>query len=90
MFNNADEHINVYGDDIEVDYRGYEVCMQGFLSAERGKGHSNTNFIDTTSGITIVLRRLAENCYNLLEIFFYLAGMGKRSPVNKLLLILQS
>lgn len=25
VFNNANEHINVYGDDIEVDYRGYEV-----------------------------------------------------------------
>lgn len=25
MFNNANQHINVYGDDIEVDYRGYEV-----------------------------------------------------------------
>ena len=26
VFNNANQHINVYGDDIEVDYRGYEVC----------------------------------------------------------------
>ena len=25
VFNNANQHINVYGDDIEVDYRGYEV-----------------------------------------------------------------
>lgn len=25
VFNNANEHINVYGDDVEVDYRGYEV-----------------------------------------------------------------
>lgn len=25
VFNNADQHINVYGDDVEVDYRGYEV-----------------------------------------------------------------
>ena len=30
MFNNANQHINVYGDDIEVDYRGYEVSS--FLS----------------------------------------------------------
>lgn len=26
VFNNANQQINVYGDDIEVDYRGYEVC----------------------------------------------------------------
>lgn len=25
IFNNAHHHINVYGDDVEVDYRGYEV-----------------------------------------------------------------
>ena len=27
VFNNAKQHINVYGDDIEVDYRGYEVIV---------------------------------------------------------------
>lgn len=28
VFNNANQHINVYGDDVEVDYRGYEVSKQ--------------------------------------------------------------
>lgn len=27
IFNNAHEQINVYGDDVEVDYRGYEVSL---------------------------------------------------------------
>lgn len=27
VFNNANQHINVYGDDVEVDYRGYEVLQ---------------------------------------------------------------
>ena len=27
IFNNANQNINVYGDDIEVDYRGYEVLL---------------------------------------------------------------
>ena len=27
VFNNANENINVYGDDVEVDYRGYEVSV---------------------------------------------------------------
>ena len=27
VFNNANENINVYGDDVEVDYRGYEVSQ---------------------------------------------------------------
>jgi len=28
VFNNANQHINVYGDDVEVDYRGYEVSFK--------------------------------------------------------------
>lgn len=30
VFNNDDQQINVYGDDVEVDYRGYEVSTEGF------------------------------------------------------------
>ena len=26
VFNNANKNLNIYGDDVEVDYRGYEVC----------------------------------------------------------------
>lgn len=25
VFNNVNQHINLYGDDVEVDYRGYDV-----------------------------------------------------------------
>ena len=28
VYNNAHQHINVYGDDVEVDYRGYEVSVR--------------------------------------------------------------
>ena len=31
IFNNADEQINVYGDDVEVDYRGYDVTVENFV-----------------------------------------------------------
>ena len=27
VFNNQNQHIDVYGDDVEVDYRGYEVIL---------------------------------------------------------------
>ncbi|KAA0191640.1 hypothetical protein HAZT_HAZT006823 [Hyalella azteca] len=27
VFNNAHQHINVYGEDVEVDYRGYEASL---------------------------------------------------------------
>ncbi|KAK3715938.1 hypothetical protein QZH41_016505, partial [Actinostola sp. cb2023] len=35
VFNNVNQHINLYGDDVEVDYRGYELtnvlCIAGRL-----------------------------------------------------------
>ena len=34
VFNNAYHHIDVYGDDIEVDYRGYEVGIVEILQLE--------------------------------------------------------
>lgn len=32
IFNNAQHYINVYGDDVEVDYRGNTSLMKSFLS----------------------------------------------------------
>ncbi|XP_071499687.1 putative GPI-anchor transamidase [Diadema antillarum] len=37
VFNNAKQHINVYGDDIEVDYRGYEVTFENFIRVLTGR-----------------------------------------------------
>lgn len=37
VFNNANEHINVYGDDVEVDYRGYEVTVENFVRLFTGR-----------------------------------------------------
>jgi phosphatidylinositol glycan class K len=31
VFNNADQQLNVYGDDVEVDFRGYEVRLFSIL-----------------------------------------------------------
>lgn len=45
VFNNADQQLNVYGDDVEVDFRGYEVmrvhsCIQLKLSIVKCLGDS--------------------------------------------------
>ncbi|GAU90589.1 hypothetical protein RvY_02987 [Ramazzottius varieornatus] len=37
VFNNAHQHINVYGDDVEVDYRGYEVTVENFIRLLTGR-----------------------------------------------------
>ncbi|CAI9716936.1 GPI-anchor transamidase-like [Octopus vulgaris] len=37
VFNNANQHINVYGDDVEVDYRGYEVTVENFVRVLTGR-----------------------------------------------------
>ncbi|KAL5011339.1 hypothetical protein ScPMuIL_009890 [Solemya velum] len=37
VFNNANQYINVYGDDVEVDYRGYEVTVENFIRVLTGR-----------------------------------------------------
>ncbi|KAK3781307.1 hypothetical protein RRG08_018934 [Elysia crispata] len=37
VFNNQNQHINVYGDDVEVDYRGYEVTVENFIRVLTGR-----------------------------------------------------
>src|SRR5690606_33574305 len=31
IFNNQNQQINLYGENVEVDYRGYEVTVENFL-----------------------------------------------------------
>ncbi|XP_067637282.1 putative GPI-anchor transamidase isoform X2 [Eurosta solidaginis] len=42
VYNNAKQHINVYGDDVEVDYRGYEVTVENFVRLLTGRTRSGT------------------------------------------------
>jgi len=37
VFNNANQNINVYGDDVEVDYRGYEVTVESLVRLLTGR-----------------------------------------------------
>ncbi|XP_065579133.1 putative GPI-anchor transamidase isoform X2 [Artemia franciscana] len=37
VFNNAKQHIDVYGEEIEVDYRGYEVTVENFVRLLTGR-----------------------------------------------------
>ncbi|CAG5083661.1 Similar to PIG-K: Putative GPI-anchor transamidase (Drosophila melanogaster) [Cotesia congregata] len=39
VFNNVKQHINVYADDVEVDYRGYEVTVENFVRLLTGRLH---------------------------------------------------
>lgn len=42
VFNNANQHINVYGDDVEVDFRGYEVTVENFVRLLTGRFQNGT------------------------------------------------
>jgi len=42
VFNNANQNIDVYGDDVEVDYRGYEVTVENFVRLLTGRLPSKT------------------------------------------------
>ncbi|CAL8145387.1 unnamed protein product [Orchesella dallaii] len=42
VFNNANQNIDVYGDDVEVDYRGYEVTVENFVRLLTGRVAAGT------------------------------------------------
>uniref|UniRef100_F6S8C9 GPI-anchor transamidase n=2 Tax=Ciona intestinalis TaxID=7719 RepID=F6S8C9_CIOIN len=37
VYNNKNEAIDVYGNDVEVDYRGYEVTVENFIRVLTGR-----------------------------------------------------
>lgn len=58
VFNNGQHHINVYGDDVEVDYRGYEVTTENFIRLLTGRvleATPKTKRLLTNSGSNILI-----------------------------------
>jgi phosphatidylinositol glycan class K len=52
VFNNADRALDLYGDNIEVDYRGYEVTVENFIMTDERSnilvymtGHGGNEFL---------------------------------------------
>jgi len=40
VFNDESHLLNVYGNNVEVDYRGYEVTVENFIRVLTGNTHS--------------------------------------------------
>ncbi|XP_018399570.1 PREDICTED: putative GPI-anchor transamidase isoform X2 [Cyphomyrmex costatus] len=58
VFNNIKQHINVYGDDVEVDYRGYEVTVENFvrlLTGRLAQGTPRSKKLLTDEGSNILI-----------------------------------
>lgn len=60
IYNNAHHHINVYGDDVEVDYRGYDVTVENFIRILTGRlppstPHSKRLLSDEHSNILVYM-----------------------------------
>lgn len=70
VFNNANQHINVYGDDVEVDYRGYEVTVENFVRLLTNR------FPDSTPRTKKLLTDPGSN------ILMYLTGKGLQNMVD--------
>lgn len=64
VYNNANQHINLYGEDVEVDYRGYEVTVESFIRVMTGR----------VPPATSRLKRLLSNAQS--NILVYLTGHG--------------
>lgn len=73
VFNNANQHINVYGDNVEVDFRGYEVTVENFVRLltgrfQNGTARSKKLLTDPGSNILIYLTGSRE-CDVTLKLF---------------------
>lgn len=58
VYNNGQHHINVYGNDVEVDYRGYDVNVENFIRLLTGRVHVATpksKRLLTNSGSNILI-----------------------------------
>jgi len=60
VFNNANKNINVYGEDVEVDYKGYEVTAENLVRVLTGRLNDNVPtskklLSDETSNILVYL-----------------------------------
>ena len=58
IYNNGQHFINVYGDDVEVDYRGYEVTVQNVIRLLTGRvrdGTPKSKQLLTDSGSNILI-----------------------------------
>lgn len=45
VYANAGRHLDLYGDNIEVDYRGYEVTVENFIRVLTGSSPSHLHCV---------------------------------------------
>ena len=58
MYNNENQQLELYGDEIEVDYRGNEVTVEAFLRVLSGRhpaGTPATKRLDTDDGSNLLI-----------------------------------
>eukprot|EP01062_Namystynia_karyoxenos_P067156 TRINITY_DN61038_c0_g1_i1.p1 TRINITY_DN61038_c0_g1~~TRINITY_DN61038_c0_g1_i1.p1 ORF type:complete len:426 (+),score=107.60 TRINITY_DN61038_c0_g1_i1:72-1280(+) len=60
VYNNRQKDVNLYGEDVEVDYRGYEVTVEAFMRLLTGRHpvsfpHSKRLHTDTASNVLIYM-----------------------------------
>jgi phosphatidylinositol glycan class K len=60
VYHNSNQRINIYGDDVEVDYRGYEVTAENFIRILTGRVTTGTPqskqmMIDENSNVLVYM-----------------------------------
>jgi GPI-anchor transamidase subunit K len=77
VFNNADRALDLYGDNIEVDYRGYEVTVENFIRLLTGTSTSLSKRCSRTGRVspdTPRSKRLLTDDRS--NVFVYMTGHG--------------
>lgn len=60
VYHNSNQKINIYGDDVEVDYRGYEVTAENFIRiltgrVKHGTPQSKQMLLDENSNVLVYM-----------------------------------
>jgi GPI-anchor transamidase subunit K len=63
VFNNAGRYLDLYGDNVEVDYRGYEVTVENFIRVLTGKIFLTYDKIKQVLNYVILIRKCCRPCF---------------------------
>uniref|UniRef100_G3TPF3 GPI-anchor transamidase n=1 Tax=Loxodonta africana TaxID=9785 RepID=G3TPF3_LOXAF len=83
VFSHKNMELNVYGDDVEVDYRSYEVTVENFLRVLTGRIPSSTPrskrlLSDDRSNILIYMTAFYPSLYIFVSILFRVSFSAKK------------
>ena len=65
IYHNSNQRLNIYGDDVEVDYRGYEVTAENFIRILTGRVKDGTPQVSPTLFLFRLIYQIKKDLFRL-------------------------